>query len=90
MIGTHKTTITTDNGTTEVVYHSTKVVKFNSETITLSTGGWDTTTTKRRMNQVSDTYGLEYRVFQKNWDWFVEYEGKTLPYNSNKLTLNRG
>ena len=90
MIGTHRTTITTDNGTTEVVYHSTKVVKFNSETITLNTGGWDTTTTKRRMNQVSDTYGLEYRVFQKNWDWFVEFNGKTLPYNSNKLTLNRG
>jgi len=45
-----------------VVYHSTCIVQFNDDTITLRTGGYDTVTTRRKMNQASRQFGLGYYV----------------------------
>ena len=89
MIGTHKTTVTTDNGTTEIVYHSTKVVKFNNNTITLNTGGWKTNTTKNRMNQTSQQFDLGFNVYQKNWEWYLEYNGNTYSMLGVKTEIDR-
>lgn len=89
MLGTHKTTIKHEDGKTAVRYHWTDVVTFDNNTITLDTGGYDTVTTKRRMNQASDTFGLGFGVYQKNFKWFVEYKGKTIPYPNNTLELKR-
>jgi len=90
IIGTHKTTIKDHgNGKISVRYHWTDVVTFDSNTITLNHGGWTSITTKKRMNQVSDYYGLGFGVYQKNFNWFVKYGGKTIPYPNYKLKLNR-
>lgn len=88
-IGTHKTSVFTHEGTTFVKYHWTNVVSFNEDTITLNTGGFETNTTKTRMNQTSNQFNLGFRVYQKNFDWFVEYNGKTFEFLSNELTLER-
>ena len=78
MIGKHRTTIKTDdNDFTIVKYHQTDVVKFDETSIILNTGGWTTNTTKNRMNQTSQKFDLGFSVFQKNWEWFLEYDGKT-------------
>tara|TARA_Y100001963_G_C6573754_1_gene350129 strand:- start:340 stop:654 length:315 start_codon:yes stop_codon:yes gene_type:complete len=72
-IGTHRTSIINDNNQLLVTYHSTVVVKIiNDRYVVLKSDGWLTTTTKRRMNQASNEYRLNYRVFQKGWAWFVE------------------
>ena len=83
------TTTTVDSGTTTVIYHRTPVVKFSDREITLNTGGWKTVTTKARMNQASNQYDLGYCVFQRNFDWFVSYRGKDIPFDSNSMTLDR-
>ena len=72
-IGQHKTTVSTDNGITRVVYHVTPVVKIDWEKriVTLNTGGWSTVTTKLRMNQASNQFDLGFHVYQKDWNWFV-------------------
>lgn len=88
-IGTHKTSVFTHENTTFVKYHWTNVVAFNRDTITLNTGGFETNTTKTRMNQTSNQFDLGFRVYQKNFDWFVEYDGKTFEFLSNELTLER-
>lgn len=49
-------------GMTIVKYHRTNVVKFNEDVIILNTGGWFTLTTKQRMNQTAEEYGLDFRV----------------------------
>ena len=77
-IGSHKTSIRTEEGQTIVRYHNTDVVKFNCCFITLNTGGWDTATTKVRMNQTSNQFNLNYKVVQKNFEWFAKVEGKAL------------
>ncbi len=59
------------NGLLSVVYHATEVVKVEDGFITLDHGGWLTTTTKTRMNQASNQFGLGFYVFQKAGEWFI-------------------
>ena len=87
-VGTHKTSIVQLEGMTSVVYHSTAVVQFNSDKIILNSGGWDTATTKSRMNQASNQYGLGYEVYQVNFSWYVNYRGETIPFR-DMMRLNR-
>ena len=87
-IGTHKTMVYPMDDFINVQYHETVVVAFDHQEIILNNGGWYTKTTKDRINQTSNQFGLGYRVFQKNFDWFVEHQGKIIPYNNN-LRLRR-
>lgn len=87
-IGTHRTTISQDNGSTVVTYHRTQVVSFGDKLINLSSGGYQTVTTKRRMNEASKTFGLGFQVYQRNYDWFVLYGGKVYPFYG-RMTLDR-
>jgi hypothetical protein len=70
-----------------VAYHNTFVVCASDKTIVLNTGGWFTVTTKTRMNQASNQFGLGYRVFQKDFRWYVEFKGKVRRFITNKVTL---
>ena len=70
-----------EEGKTEVVYHQTAVVTFDDETITLNDGGWATMTTKTRMNQASNQFGLGFRVYSKDWQWYADYKGEVIPFN---------
>ena len=76
-IGTHKTSIRTASNLTSVRYWETDVVKFDNDKIILNNGGWYTSTTKKRMNQVSEQFNLGFYVYQRNYNWFVDYNGKT-------------
>lgn len=59
-------------GLVSVRYHSTEVVRVAADgTVTLNTGGWRTATTKARMNQAANEFGLGYMVYQEKGDWFV-------------------
>jgi len=79
-VGTHKTSIRTENGTTSICYWSTDVVSFNATHITLRSGGYFTNTTKLRMNQTSCQFDLGFSVAQKNFDWFVSFRGAVIPF----------
>ena len=86
-VGTHKTTISTDETGTHVCYHSTRVVSFNSNTVTLRSGGYHTNTTKIRMNQASQQFGLGFSVWQKDFAWFVDWKGKVLEFADGMVLL---
>ncbi len=92
-IGTTATTVAIDaDGVTRVIYHSTCVVaiyppnKDGDRLVALDSGGWRTATTKLRMNQASNQFGLGFRVFQKAGEWFVE-DGSRLWDFIDKLTI---
>lgn len=87
-IGTHCTTIAQDNGQTVITYHSTQIVKYDDQSIVLNSGGYQTVTTKRRMNEVASTLGLGFRVYQENFDWFVVYGGRVYPFQ-DRMTLDQ-
>ena len=81
----------TDTGTKRTIirYHNTDVVEFTASEIVLRTGGWKTVTTKLRMNQASNQFGLDYSVFQKNHEWFVSFKGILFPFNGDNRLLVR-
>lgn len=59
-----------------IMLHSTYVVKIHpDDTYTLQTGGWQTVTTKDRINQYSPV-----RVYQRKYEWFVKIHGKEYPF----------
>ncbi len=87
-VGSHKTNILTEGELVEVIYHNTKVVRFNliTRAVELNTGGYLTQITKRRMNQASKQYGLGFQVYQRDFTWFVQTEdGRNLPFDGNKI-----
>jgi len=88
-VGSHKTTVCEKQGVLSVVYHNTEVVRADSDTITLNTGGWKTVTTKTRMNQAANQFDLDYSVFQKSGKWYVDYNGATIPFDGASLILPR-
>lgn len=75
----HNTRLVRRPGYIAVRHHYTDVVQYWPDgRITLSTGGWYSTTTKQRINQFSDA-----GVYQQNWDWYLRdgrdyYDGVTL------------
>lgn len=86
-LSNYATTISTHEGKTRVVYHNTTIVSFDNHTITLDTSGWKTVTTKRKMNQASEQFGLNYHVFQIESDWFIRWENKTLPFEDGMILV---
>lgn len=70
-------------------YHQTEVVRWDALTITLDTGGWKSATTKTRMNQASDWYGLKFSVYTRARQWYVRYDGTEYPIHGQVLTLAR-
>jgi len=74
------TSVEKRDGWMVVRYHSTDVVRFNSQSIILDSGGWSTFTTKARMNQASNEFDLGYQVWQKDFVWFVSWKGEELEF----------
>lgn len=64
-------------------YHATKVVRWNDRKIILNSNGWRTNTTKARMNQVSNQFGLGFQVYQKDFNWFVRHGLYEYPFHDN-------
>lgn len=64
-------------GWTALKFHDTEVIGFNEEMITLNSGGWQTVTTKRRMNQAADLYDLGIAVVQRHHDWWVHLRDRS-------------
>ena len=65
------TSIRTEDGWTHIRYHNTDVVSFNNDEIVLRTGGYRTATTRTRMNQAANQFGLGFRIHQSDFAWFV-------------------
>ena len=57
----------------KVFLHGNHIATYNHVTkeLALFDGGWQTVTTKSRLNALCDEFATGFGVFQKNWDWFV-------------------
>lgn len=84
-ISKNNTSMIHDGSTTHVILHSTRIVTITPYTITLNSGGYQTATTKTRMNQVSNEMRLGYQVYQKDHEWFVAWQGETLAFTDGMI-----
>jgi len=69
------------NGVARVYLHGHKIAEIGEGWIQLWAHGYETTTTKSRMNAILAENGLPgERVFQKAFNWFVQQEGGPIPF----------
>lgn len=66
-----------DNGTIVHFYHQTPVVVEKDGTYKLNNGGYQTKSTKERINRY-----CPFRVYQEDYEWYVSYKGQTLEFES--------
>ena len=66
------TRVETVDGVSSVYLHNNLIAEIGDAFIRLFDGGWQTTTTKSRLNAILNVHGESGDcVFQKNFDWFV-------------------
>lgn len=71
-LSAYHTSFTSSGGHVVVTYRGTKIVeRLPNGEIILNTGGWKSVTTKRKMNQAANQFGLDYQVFQVKGVWYV-------------------
>ena len=77
-----------EEGVSIVRLHGNKIAEIGDNFIRLFDGGWQTTTTKSRLNAILSDFGHQgERIFAKNFDWFVGQEGGPIPFFSG-MRLN--
>ena len=53
--------------------HGNKIAEVTDDSMTIFDGGWQTTTTKSRLNALCSEFCIDgERVFQKNFQWYVD------------------
>ena len=86
-ISRNNTAILNRNGIREVILHGTIIVTVSDNEIILNNGGYVSSTTATRMNQVANEWNLGYGVSRKDGEMFVTYKGVKLPFDGNSITL---
>lgn len=88
-LSSYRTNVMVTGDRLSVIYADTMIVEKVGDKITLDSGGWETVTTKRKMNQAANQFALGYGVFQKDYKWFVTLpSGKIVPFVDG-MTFNR-
>ena len=91
---TVKTTSFFDNDVyceeSEVFLHGNHIATYNHVTkeLALFDGGWQSNTTKSRLNALCYEFATGFGVFQKNWEWFIsDFQNVTKEFVDNTLSL---
>ena len=72
----------------DVYLHGNLIARIGETWIELFDGGYQSNTTKSRLNAILSEFGLPGEgVFQKNFQWFVNYNGSPIPFFSG-MRLN--
>ena len=83
--GTARTIVNTKMGKFYSYHRTAVVVVLPDGSIRLDSGGYQTVTTKRAMNQASNQDDLGFRVFQRDHEWFVMWQGRELEFVDGML-----
>ena len=73
-----------------VYLHGNHIATYNydKKELSLFDGGWQSNTTKSRLNALLDEFATGFSVFQKNWNWYVsDFLGNTKDF-VNGFTLD--
>ena len=68
--------------------HNIATVDHNTQAVKLSSCGYETTTTKSRLNAILEEVKYGCKVFQKNFTWFVKYQSQTLMFWDGMILLD--
>ena len=60
----------------------------NTQAVKLSSCGYETVTTKSRLNAILEEVKYGAKVFQKNFNWFVKYQNQTVDFIDGMILFN--
>lgn len=87
-ITVERTTIVGEGERVDVILHNTAVViKQACGTLTLSTGGWRTVTTKTAINRALMLLGFKISVSQRKGAWYVSINGESVEWSERTFTI---
>jgi hypothetical protein len=73
------------DGVSEVFLHNNLIARVGDTFLELFDGGWQSNTTKSRLNAILTAHGNGERVFQKNWNWFVSTSDGNVEFESGMI-----
>ncbi len=73
------------DGVSFVFLHGNCIAQIGDTFVRLFDGGWQTNTTKSRLNAILTAHGNGERVFQKNFNWFVSTAAGDVEFESGML-----
>ena len=68
--------------------HQIATYDHNTQAVKLSSCGYETRTTKSRLNAILQEVKSGCSVFQKNWDWFVKYNDQVASFWDGMILLD--
>ena len=68
--------------------HQIAAVDHNLKAVKLSSCGYETRTTKSRLNAILEEVKYGCKVFQKNWDWFVKYNDQVASFWDGMILID--
>jgi len=72
----------------DVYLHNNLIARIGETWIELFDGGYQSATTKSRLNAILKVHGCDNEyIFQKNFQWFINYNGAPIPFFSG-MRLN--
>ena len=83
------TEVTHNDGVASVFLHNNLIAEIGDNFIRLFDGGWQSVTTKSRLNAILDEHGLPGEgIFQKKFEWFINLRNQqgeiiTVPFFSS-------
>ena len=86
------TTVTYNDSTncSSVFLHGHRIATFdhNLKAVKISSCGWQTVTTKSRLNAILDEVKWGAKLFQKNWNWFVSFNDQTADFFDGMILID--
>ena len=76
------TMVTHNDGDSYVYLHGNHIATVGDTFVTIFDGGWQSNTTKSRLNAIINEFCNAYTdgVFQKNWNWYINTADGTVDF----------
>ena len=68
--------------------HNIATVDHSTNAVKISSCGWQTVTTKSRLNAILSEVKYGCSVFQKQWNWYVSFRGQTQDFVDGMILLD--
>jgi len=77
--------INENNNKARVFLHGNLIAEVCNEFVAIFDGGWQSNTTKSRLNALLTEFRPQAGVFQKDWTWFIRHGNSVFPFKSGSL-----
>ena len=77
------TSVSINDRIAEVRLHGNLIARVGDNFVQILDGGWQSVTTKSRLNALLSEFKPQFGVFQKNWTWYVSdrLRRAVMPFN---------